>query len=144
MPKVVREKTMDVSLDALKRVILDFEKYPLFLGEVVVAKTKEAKQAGHQLVEFEIEVIKRFAYTLDFDLAGGDTIRWRLVDSNFFTANEGSWQLKAVGKDKVHATYELEVGVKFMVPGFVAKKLTEVSLPKLLDNFEARASKVSR
>lgn len=135
---------MGVSLDALKRVILDFEKYPLFLSEVIVAKTKDAKQPGHQLVEFEIEVVKRFKYTLDFDTTGGNVIRWRLVDSNFFTANEGSWDLKALGKDKVEAKYQLEVGVKFMVPGFVAKKLTEVQLPKLLDNFEARAAEVSR
>jgi len=135
---------MKVPLDALRRTILDFEKYPDFVSEVVSAKAQEPKPDGGQLVDFEVEVIKRFRYTLEFDTRKEDEIRWRLVDSNLFTANEGAWILKKVSDKETAATYELEVGVKFLIPGFVAKKLTEVSLPKLLDSFEARAKQRSK
>jgi ribosome-associated toxin RatA of RatAB toxin-antitoxin module len=144
MPKVVQELSMAVSADALRRAILDFEKYPEFLSEVVAAKAHEKKSDGTQRVDFEIEVIKRFKYTLEFDASDKNSIKWRLIDSNFFTANEGSWDLTESGEKKTDVVYSLEVGVKFLVPGFIAKKLTEVSLPKLLVNFEARAGKLKR
>ncbi len=142
MPKVVLERTMSVSMEALKRVVLDFEKYPEFLPEVVGAKSIGALQKGIQEVEFEIEVIKRFRYRLQFDLTKPNEVRWRLVESNFFTANEGAWLLTPSSKKKTEVKYELEVGVKFLVPGFISKKLTQVSLPKLLDSFEARAEEM--
>lgn len=133
---------MDVSADALKRAILDFEKYPKFVSEVVSAKPHEKKNDGTQLVEFELEVLKRFQYTLEFDLTEDDVIRWRLIDSNFFTSNEGAWKLTSLGKNKTGVVYELDVGVKFLIPSWVAKKLTEVNLPRLLESFEARAKKI--
>jgi coenzyme Q-binding protein COQ10 len=142
MPKVVQEVSMAVAAESLRRAILDFEKYPEFLSEVVAAKAHDKKSDGTQRVDFEIEVIKRFKYTLEFDLSAKDTIKWRLIDSNFFTANEGSWELTSAGDKKTDVVYSLEVGVKFLVPGFIAKKLTEVSLPKLLESFEARAKKM--
>lgn len=143
MPKVVQERTMQVKADVLKRTILDFEKYPDFVSEVVSAKPHESKTPGHQLVDFELEVIKRFQYTLEFDLNKENEIRWRLVDSNFFTANEGCWMLTPVG-DQTQVRYELNVGVKFLIPGWISKKLTEVNLPRLLDSFEARAKQNKR
>ncbi len=142
MPKVVQQVSMAVPADALRRAIIDFEKYPEFLSEVVSAKAHEKKSDGTQRVDFEIEVVKRFKYTLEFDLGEKHELKWRLIDSNFFTANEGSWQLTPAGDKKTDVVYSLDVGVKFLVPGFIAKKLTEVSLPKLLENFEARAKKM--
>ncbi len=133
---------MGVSLDRLKRAILDFGKYPEFLPEVIAAKAHKASAKGFQKVDFEIEVVKRFKYTLEFDFSKAEQIRWRLLDSNFFTENEGVWLLKAVSENKTQVHYELNVGVKFLIPGFVAKKLTEVNLPHLLDSFEARAKEV--
>jgi ribosome-associated toxin RatA of RatAB toxin-antitoxin module len=138
MAKVVQERIMGVSADALRRVILDFEKYPEFLSEVVSAKPKQAHE-GFQRVEFEIEVVRRFQYTLEFDFTSENRIRWRLLDSNFFTTNDGAWILNSVAEKKTQVQYELNVGVKFLIPGFVAKKLTEVNLPRLLDSFENRA-----
>lgn len=141
MPKVVQDRTMNVSMESLRRAILDFGKYPEFLSEVVSAKPQSSSD-GFQKVDFEIEVIKRFRYTLEFDFSDQENIRWRLLDSNFFTANEGSWKLRAVSEKQTQVQYELNVGVKFLIPGFIAKKLTEVNLPRLLDSFEARAKEI--
>ncbi len=139
--KVVREKEMNVPVAALWKVITDFEKYPDFVEEVVVAKSRP-KTGQTQQVEFEIEVVKRFQYTLEFKLVENQELSWRLVESNFFKKNDGRWLLKDLGGGRTHATYELELGFGFLVPGWVTKKLTEVNLPKMLDNFEARAKKV--
>lgn len=144
MPKVFQERTMQVSADALRRVILDFEKYPEFVSEVVTAKNRGPSASGGQLVDFEVEVLRRFRYTLEFDASKANEIRWRLVDSNLFTANEGAWVLKKVSDDETEVKYALEVGVKFLIPGWVAKKLTEVNLPRLLESFEERAKKQKR
>ena len=129
---------MAVSPEALRAAITDFKSYPEFVAEVVSAKAQKPK-GGKQKVSFQIEVIKSFEYTLEFDLSRENEIHWKLVDSNFFTTNEGAWILTPAKGGKTKVRYELEVGVKFLVPGFVAKKLTEVSLPKLLESFEERA-----
>jgi coenzyme Q-binding protein COQ10 len=144
MAKVVQERSMDVSVDALRRAILDFEKYPDFLSEVVAAKAHEKKSDGTQLVDFELELVKRFKYTLEFDLTHSDEIKWRLIDSNFFTSNEGAWSLTPLGDKKTGVVYSLDVGVKFLIPAWISKKLTETNLPRLLDSFEARAKKLKR
>ncbi len=144
MPKVIQERTMNVSADALRRVILDFEKYPEFVTEVVSAKNHERGASGGQIVDFEVEAIRRFRYTLEFDASQPNEVRWRLVDSNLFTANEGAWILKKLSDSETAVKYELEVGVKFLIPGWVAKKLTEVNLPRLLESFETRAQKLER
>lgn len=134
---------MHVSESALQRVILDFEKYPEFLPEVMEARPREAR-GGLQVVDFEIELIKRFQYTLEFDLQNPSHLKWRLLESNFFTSNEGAWILKSQGENLTQATYELEVGVRFLIPGWISKKLTEVNLPKVLEHFEARAKSLAK
>ena len=139
--KVTREKEMAVSVGDLWKVITDFERYPDFVEEVVLAKP--LKSAGQkQVVQFEIEVVKRFQYTLEFSQVEGKELSWRLVESNFFKKNDGRWLLRDLGGDKTHATYEVDLGFGFLVPGWVTKKLTEVNLPKMLDAFEKRAKEI--
>jgi len=143
MPSAVREKEMSVGIDTLRGVILDFESYPSFLSEVVTAKTRSGGTPQRTLVDFEIEVIKRFAYTLEFSFADEREIRWKLVEGKIFTKNEGRWRLEPRG-DKTFATYELEIALTLFVPGWVTKKLTENNLPRLLDSYEEQAKKVGK
>ncbi len=144
MARVIREKEMDVSQEALFGVIVDFEKYPEFITEVVAAKVMPGATKEKIRVQFELEVVKRFAYTLEFKIDGKEEVSWKLVESNFFKTNEGAWKLTSLGKNKTEATYELEVGFGFLVPGWITKKLTETSLPTMLSNFETRAKKVAK
>jgi coenzyme Q-binding protein COQ10 len=141
MSRVSKEKEMDVPSEVLFNVITDFESYPNFVSEVVSVKVIPGASSEKKKVTFELEIMKRFQYTLEFDIAPQE-VRWSLVESNFFKTNEGRWLLKPSGKGKTHATYELEVGFGFLVPGWVTKRLTETSLPKMLDNFEARAKQI--
>ena len=141
MPAVHREKVMDVPLAALYRAITDFDSYPEFLTEVVGVK-RQGKAGVTEKVTFELEIIKRFTYTLEFTIKENEEVSWHLVDSNFFKVNTGKWKLEPQGDKKVKAHYDLDVGFGFFVPGWVAKKLTEVNLPTMFDNFETRAKKL--
>jgi coenzyme Q-binding protein COQ10 len=142
MAKAVKEKEMKVSLEALKKVIQDYETYPEFLPEVVGAKVISREGADKAQVQFDINVIKRFQYTLKFWSDSPNTFCWKLIESDVFKTNEGKWTLSSTGPHSTLAKYELEVGFGFFVPGFVTKGLTESNLPALLDRFEAQAKKV--
>jgi ribosome-associated toxin RatA of RatAB toxin-antitoxin module len=143
MPAVTREKTMPVSCEALYQAITKFEEYPEFLSEVTSAKTL-SKKNNKVIVDFELEVVKKFRYQLEFNLSVKDQVSWKLVESDFFKLNQGAWVLKSKTPTSTEVRYQVEVETGLFIPGFVAKKLTEVSLPKLLENFETRARKWER
>ncbi len=142
MPKVVREKEMNVPVKCLFEAITDFKSYPEFVPEVVSVEVLPGSTAEKARVKFELEVVKRFEYILEFHIKDSKEVKWKLVESNFFKTNEGAWKLKTLDKDKTHVDYELDVGFGFLVPGWVSKKLTEINLPKMLDNFEGQAKKI--
>lgn len=144
MPQVIRERQMQAPLPAVYQAITDFEAYPKFLGEVVSAKIQPGATKAVARVLFEIEVVKRFAYTLEFRMKEGEEVAWKLVESNFFKTNEGAWRLKDAGGKLTDVKYELNVDFGFMVPGWITKKLTETSLPKMFDSYESRARELAK
>src|SRR4051812_27737244 len=99
MPEVTREKEMNVPLKALYTAITEFESYPVFLPEVVGVKVVE-KTDTSAMVDFEIEVVKRFQYSLLFSMTEPLEVRWKLLKSNFFRINEGKWSLRELGSKK--------------------------------------------
>jgi len=139
MARIVREKEMNVSPQALYDAITNFDGYPEFLPEVVSASVESDSNLDRTIVHFELELIKRFQYTLQFKMREKEEVVWELVDSNFFKINEGRWQLEERSPNVTQVHYELEVGFGFFVPKFISKKLTEVNLPKMFDCFERRA-----
>jgi coenzyme Q-binding protein COQ10 len=141
MAKVVKERDMQVSLESLTKVIQDYEKYPEFLPEVVGAHVL-SRSGTKAEVQFEINLMKRFQYKLQFWSDAPGEICWKLVESDFFKVNEGKWVLSSSSPKVTHARYELEVSFGFFVPSFITKTLTEVNLPTLLDKFEAQAKKL--
>ena len=144
MAKVTREKEMNVPVRYLARAITEFEAYPKFLPEVVSVSRVPGGTAERQKVVFELEVVKRFSYTLEFWIQGHEEISWHLDGSNFFKVNEGKWRLRAVDENRTYVNYEVEVGFGFFVPGWITRKLTEVNLPKMMDSFEGRAKTVMK
>lgn len=142
MASVIRDQELLVPAQALFKAITEFVEYPKFLPEVVSAEIIDASTTQPK-VKFELEVVKRFQYILQFKIEGTERISWKLEESNFFKKNEGVWVLKPNGTDKTQVHYELEVGFGFLVPGWISKKLTEVNLPKMFDSFEERAKELS-
>jgi len=139
MAKVLREKEFNVSAERLADVIIDFEGYTKILGEVKSAKPVWSADKKKCKVNFELEVVKRFNYDLDFNVDYPNRIEWTLAKSDFFKENRGAWILTPKGKDRVLVNYEVEVAFGFLVPGWITKKLTEVNLPKMFERFEAAA-----
>ncbi len=138
MAATYRDRRMHVPIEKLYQAITDFESYPQFVSEVVGVKLLSKEGSTKPKVEFELEVVKRFQYTLEFSLEKPTKVSWKLVESNFFKKNDGAWVLTADGNE-TNARYELDVAFGFMVPSWVSKKLTEVNLPKMMENFEKRA-----
>jgi len=134
---------MNVEINTLYQVITDFEHYPEFVSEVVGAKTLPGSTDTRALVRFELEIIKRFEYLLEFKMTRPTEVKWKLTRSNFFKVNDGAWSLTPVDASHTEAHYELEVGFGFLVPGWVSRKLTEINLPQMFDHFEARAKALS-
>lgn len=139
MPQVSRSVVVHVTPEQMMKVIADYEKYPDFLPEVKrITVTNRTERSAD--VTYEIEVIKRIKYTLRLSTEG-HVARWHLLGGDLFKKNDGSWTLRAEGDGSTHATYSLEVAIGGLIPipKAVSDKLTEHSLPALLDNFKRRA-----
>ncbi|MDO8462616.1 MAG: SRPBCC family protein [Deltaproteobacteria bacterium] len=118
-------------------IITNFEKYPEFLPET---KKVEIKKVGRSpQVYFEIQVIKRIGYLLQFDLKPPFAISWKLLEGVIFKKNNGSWKLKEVKKGVTKATYTLDVEFGVPVPKMITSMLVGNSLPQLLKRFKERA-----
>ena len=122
MPKVVRDKEMDVPLESLFGVITDFKAYPEFLSEVVSAEVQPGATDKKTRVKFGLDIVKTFEYTLEFSIKDQYTVDWSLVDSNFFKVNSGRWALEKKDDQHTQVHYELEVDFGFFVPKWVSKK----------------------
>lgn len=142
MAEVVEKLTMDVPRQALWDTITSFDEYPNFVDEVVKAERLPGGTDARFQVQFELEVVKRFVYVLEFAASSPETLSWKLVESNFFKRNQGAWKLEENG-GKTDVVYEVDVEVGFFVPKWVAKKLTAVSLPRMMKAFEERAKQRS-
>lgn len=138
--QIHREREFKVPVKALYRVITDFENYKNFLPEVVGSSIVSSKGEKEFRVRFEIDVMKRFSYELDFTLFPEKEVHWKLVESDFFKVNQGKWILSPNG-NHTQVQYDLEVAFGFLVPGWITKKLTESNLPSMFDKFEERAKK---
>jgi len=141
MAKVVQDKWMQVSPDKLYAAIADVTKYPDFLSEVVSSTVLPGATENGFRVKFEIEVVKRFSYTLEFMLEPRNRVHWKLIESDFFKKNDGKWELSPKN-DGTQVHYELDVEFGFLVPGWISRKLTEVNLPKMFESFEGAAGRI--
>lgn len=141
MPELTRNLVMSVPQHKIFAAVTQFENYPKFLSEVTAAKQSTTSDPKKFRVDFNLEIVKTFKYALEFHVASENEVTWRLLESDFFKKNEGAWRFKAAG-DKTEVGYDLKVEFGFMVPGFIAKKLTEVSLPKMFEAFEGQARKL--
>ncbi len=139
MAKVEKQFEVSVSVEKFYQAVSDVEKYPQFLSEVVSAKIVKGKGTQSVRAAFEIEVVKKFDYVLDFKLEPQSRVSWKLVESNFFKENKGSWVITSKTAGITEVQYDLDVGFGFLVPGFISKKLTEINLPAMFKAFEKRA-----
>lgn len=133
---------MQANLDALWEAITDYESYSDFVdgceSATVLKRTKNTA-----LVEYKINKLKKFSYTLEHKETKPKKMTWTMTEGEFFKSNDGSWTLKDLGDGEVEVTYEVEVGMPALVPKAIVKGLVSSSLPEMLDAFENRAAEIA-
>ncbi len=154
MPRVSRTIDVAVAPAELYAVIVDFPRYPEFLGNVRSATPLLTAGTDDWTVVFGIEVIRHLHYTLRLWRLperddGAIVVRWSLVEGQAFRANEGSWTLVPTpagedGRVGTRATYELAIDLAMFLPTSLATTLAGTSLGEMLEAFRARAEGSSR
>lgn len=137
MATISREHQFDGSPADCYAGIISYEKYPDYLpGVVKIERIKPHSAKAAVGLRYELNLIKTFYYILDMYHKENTEVKWQLVDSNLMTKNSGLWLLKPAGKGKTNATYQLEVDFKGLVPSAIIKKITESSMPGMIDGFQ--------
>ncbi len=136
----IKEK-LKVSKEKLFKAITQYEDYPKFVENVTRVEVKRTSPTTARVV-YWVSLMKDVSYTLDLteDFEAG-TVKWTLVESDFFKKNNGSWKIKALGDAECEAVYALDVDFKIPVPGFILSKLVKGNLPGMLKSFEKQAKK---
>jgi len=141
MAKAEIQEIFEIDREVLFEVITRYEDYPQFVEGCTGVKV-ERKASGGARATYAISMMKDFTYTLDHleDRQSGK-IEWKLVESDFFKANTGSWSLKTLGPGKTEVRYAVDLDFKVPVPGFILKKLVQGNLPGMMKSFRDRAKK---
>ena len=84
---------------------------------------------------------KTVRYTLKHTETPKKALKWEMIEGEVFKHNNGGWDLKAKGDDKVEATYTVDVGLPWFVPKTFVDMLTGTQLPAMMKAFEEQAKK---
>jgi coenzyme Q-binding protein COQ10 len=143
MAQASKSVTVNVPPDKFFDLIADYEKYPEFLPEVKKVKI-EGGQGAIKEVTYTVDIkAKVINYTLKHTAERPTTLRWTMVKGEMMKGNDGSWALKPGAQpNTTEATYNIDLRLSALVPGFIEKALAEQQLPGLLANFKARAEKL--
>lgn len=138
MAQAKRTEIVDVEINKLYDVIVNYAKYPEFVDGVSSIKVLSQNEASAK-VEYEINLIKSFRYIINTTQKKPTNVSWVLESGDIFKKNDGSWTLKDLGNGKTEVTYALEVDLKMFAPGAILKGLTEKNLPIMMNSFFKRA-----
>jgi ribosome-associated toxin RatA of RatAB toxin-antitoxin module len=136
MAEVRHQEVLEVSSDALYSVIIDYEKYPLFVEGCHQVKI-ESRTAHEARVVYYVNLLSySLIYTLDHqEEPEKHRVSWSLIDSNFLKKNEGFWELKKLSQSQSEVVCFMGVEFKIPVPGFILKKLVKKNVPQMVQSF---------
>ena len=140
MATATRTEIVDVDINKLYDVIVDYAKYPDFVDGVSAVKVISQNDTSAK-VEYSVNMIKSFKYTLATTQSKPSTISWTLDSGDLFKKNNGEWKLKDLGNGKTEVTYTLEVDFKMFAPNSILTALTQKNLPIMMESFFKRAKK---
>lgn len=133
---------VNVSPENFFKVITDYNRYHEFVTGVVASEERQRKGNEAKLY-LEIDLFKRVRYTLAMKEVPSKRVSWTLHDGEGFKVNSGSWDLTPLDNGKkTKAVYNSEVAFNLFVPKMILNKLTELSLPRNLKDFKARAEEL--
>ena len=138
MATATRTEIVDVDINKLYDVIVDYAKYPEFVDGVSSTKVLSQDEKSAK-VEYSVNMIKSFKYTLATKQSRPTHVSWTLDSGDLFKKNEGEWKLKDLGNGKTEVTYTLEVDFKMFAPNSILTALTSKNLPLMMESFFKRA-----
>lgn len=138
MANASRTEIVDVDINKLYEVIIDYGKYPEFVDGVSSTKVLSQNETSAR-VEYSINMIKSFKYTLATAQNRPTKVSWVLESGDLFKKNEGTWVMKDLGGGKTEVTYTLDVDFKMFAPNSILQALTQKNLPIMMESFFKRA-----
>ena len=138
MATATRTEIVDVEINKLYDVIVDYAKYPDFVDGVSSTKVISQNDTSAK-VEYSVNMIKSFKYTLATTQVKPTKVSWVLDSGDLFKKNDGQWILKDLGGGKTEVTYTLEVDFKMFAPNSILTALTQKNLPVMMESFFKRA-----
>lgn len=138
MATASRTEVVDVDINKLYDVIVDYARYPEFVDGVSSTKVLSQNETTAK-VEYSVNMIKSFKYVLATTQSRPNKISWVLESGDLFKKNDGNWTLKDLGNGKTEVTYSLEVDFKMFAPNAILSALTEKNLPVMMQSFFKRA-----
>lgn len=139
MAQAERTEVFDVEIEKVYKVLSDLESYPDFMTGVEKVEIVDSKD-GQIKARYDLNLIKKFSYTLDHKLEAPNRISWSLDSGDLLSKSDGSWELKDLG-GKTEVTYKVDVDFKVKVPGLISKKLVSSNLPSMMKSVQEMAKK---
>ncbi len=140
MANATRTEIVDVDINKLYDVIVDYANYPEFVDGVSGIKVMSQNETAAK-VEYSLNIIKSFKYIINTKMERPTSVKWALDSGDLFKKNDGEWKLKDLGNGKTEVTYSLDIDFKLFAPSSVLSALTEKNLPVMMQSFFKRAKR---
>ena len=140
MAKASTTEVFNCTPEQFFKIISDYEKYHEFLSEVKQCKVLKT-EGNRKLVEYNVQVMKSFKYTMWMTETQNQSITWEFAGGDVFKTSSGSWKLENEA-GKTRATYSVEATFSMFVPGPIANALVSVNLPNMMSSYHKRVKQV--
>lgn len=140
MAKASTTEVFNCTPEQFFKIIADYDKYHEFLAEVKQCKVLKV-EGSRKLVEYNVQVIKSFKYSLWMTETPNSSITWEFASGDVFKTSVGSWKLEDEA-GKTRATYVVEATFGMFVPGPIANALVSVNLPNMISSYHKRVKQL--
>ncbi len=140
MAKASTTEVFNCTPEQFFKIISDYEKYHEFLAEVKQCKVLK-NEGNRKLVEYHVQVMKSFKYSLWMTETASQSITWEFASGDIFKTSVGSWKLENEA-GKTRATYTVEATFNMFVPGPIANALVSVNLPNMISSYQKRVKQL--
>jgi uncharacterized protein YndB with AHSA1/START domain len=137
-----QEATIAAPVDEVWRVLVDFERYPAWAGDLKQVEVLERDAEGRgTLVLYRAAAMGRSTtYTLRYDHADAPTrVPWVLERGDIMRKLDGAYTLVADASDpgRTHVVYDLEVDLVIPLPGFIKHRAEHKIIHTALRDLQA-------
>ena len=136
MAKLETQHIFQGNLEKVFEAITSYELYSEYLPGVTGVEILETLDDGSKRVKFDLNLMKKFHYTLIMRAQSPGAISWELESSNLMKSNSGSWDLAAKGKDKTVADYAVDITFKGLVPKSITDRVAKANIGGMFQGFQ--------